>query len=181
VLGASGVVGQIAVQAARLLGAGRVVAAARSQEGLARARDELGADAVVRLEAEGDELTEQFRDAAGGDVDVVVDPLWGPPAMATLPALGERGRIVQIGNSAAKTAEVPARTLRNSIRSIIGHTNFSAPQSVKEPAFQAMCRHAAAGELKVPVEEVRLDDIEDAWRRQADGPHHKLVLRLGGG
>src|SRR3954471_10342512 len=33
VLGASGVVGQIAVQGARLLGAGRVVAAARSEDG----------------------------------------------------------------------------------------------------------------------------------------------------
>ena len=50
VLGASGVVGQIAVQAAKLLGAGRVVAAARSEEALERAR-ELGADATVRLGA----------------------------------------------------------------------------------------------------------------------------------
>ena len=33
VLGASGVVGQIAVQAAKLLGAGRVVAAARNPDG----------------------------------------------------------------------------------------------------------------------------------------------------
>jgi NADPH:quinone reductase-like Zn-dependent oxidoreductase len=38
VLGASGVVGQIAVQAARLLGAGRVVAAARNEKGLERTR-----------------------------------------------------------------------------------------------------------------------------------------------
>lgn len=36
VLGASGVLGQIAVQAAKLLGAERVVAAARSREGLER-------------------------------------------------------------------------------------------------------------------------------------------------
>jgi NADPH:quinone reductase-like Zn-dependent oxidoreductase len=180
VLGASGVVGQIAVQAARLLGASRVVAAARSEEWLERARDELGADAVVRLDAEGDELTERFRDAAaGGDgFDVVVDPLWGPPAMAALGALGERGRLVQIGNSAGATAEVPARTLRNSIRAILGHTNFATPQDVKARAFQAMCRHGANGELKVPVEELALDDVEDAWRRQAEGPHNKLVLRL---
>jgi NADPH2:quinone reductase len=49
VLGASGAVGAIAVQAARLLGGGRVVAAARSEDGLARAR-ELGAAATVRLD-----------------------------------------------------------------------------------------------------------------------------------
>ena len=38
VLGASGIVGQVAVQAAKLLGASSVVAAARSQQGLERAR-----------------------------------------------------------------------------------------------------------------------------------------------
>src|SRR5918997_2597215 len=75
VLGASGVVGQIAVQAAKLLGAGRVVAAARSAEGLERATG-LGADAVVALGA-GGELPAAMRDASGGDgYDVVLDPLW---------------------------------------------------------------------------------------------------------
>src|SRR4051795_6945879 len=59
VLGASGVVGQIAVQAARLLDAGRVVAAARSPEGLDRAR-ELGADAVVSLAAAAEDLPEML-------------------------------------------------------------------------------------------------------------------------
>ena len=52
VLGASGVVGQIAVQAAQLLGAGRVVAAARNPEALERARG-LGADAIVRATGDG--------------------------------------------------------------------------------------------------------------------------------
>jgi NADPH:quinone reductase-like Zn-dependent oxidoreductase len=178
VLGASGVVGQIALQGARLLGAGRVVAAARSEPGLERARNELGADAVVHIDT-GEDLVERFQDAAGGGVDLVVDPIWGPAAVAALKALAERGRLVQIGNSAGPETAVPAREIRNSIRSIIGHTNFSAPHEVKEAAFQAMCRHAAAGELAVPVEEVRLEDVEDAWRRQAEGPHHKLVIRPG--
>ncbi|MGH9103387.1 MAG: alcohol dehydrogenase catalytic domain-containing protein, partial [Acidimicrobiales bacterium] len=48
VLGASGVVGQVAVQVAKLLGAGRVVAATRSAEGLARSSRQ-GADATVAL------------------------------------------------------------------------------------------------------------------------------------
>src|ERR1700727_2380603 len=49
VLAASGVLGQIAVQAEKLLGAARVVAAARSPEGLERCLA-LGADAAVRLD-----------------------------------------------------------------------------------------------------------------------------------
>jgi hypothetical protein len=54
---------------------------------------------------------------------------------------------------------------------------MAAPQEAKRDAFQAMCGHAAAGELTVPVEEVALADIEQSWRRQAEGPHHKLVVR----
>src|SRR5579875_229266 len=46
VLGASGAVGQVAVQAAKLLGAGRVIAASRDEVGRKRAL-KLGADALV--------------------------------------------------------------------------------------------------------------------------------------
>jgi NADPH:quinone reductase-like Zn-dependent oxidoreductase len=175
VLGASGVVGQIAVQGARLLGASTVVAAARSDESLARAKDELGADAVVKLD--GDGLADHFRKAAGGDIDLVVDPLWGEPAVTALEALADGGRLVQIGNSAGATTELPARTIRTGVKSVLGHTNVAAPQDVKREAFQRMCRHAAAGELTVPVEEVPLDAVEDAWERQSHGPHQKLVIR----
>jgi NADPH2:quinone reductase len=113
VLGASGVVGQIAVQAARLLGAGTVIAAARDEQALERACAELGADKAVRLGSDdAGALTEQFRDAApsdggGGGIDLVIDPVWGTPAMGALAALNERGRLVQIGNSAGPTTEVP--------------------------------------------------------------------------
>jgi len=41
-----------------------------------------------------------------------------------------------------------------------------------------MCNHAAAGELVVPVVELALDDVEDGWKRQSEGPHHKLVVRI---
>ena len=71
VLGATGAVGQAALQLAKVLGAARVAAAGREPERLERAR-ELGADEVVQLGA-GD-LAEAVRAAAGGDLDVVVDP-----------------------------------------------------------------------------------------------------------
>src|SRR3954454_14126881 len=105
VLGASGVVGQIAIQAARLLGAGRVVAAARDPDGLHRAGSELGAAPAVALDAAGDELVERFRDAAGGDLDLVVDPIWGPTAVAALQELGEGGRLVDSGDAAGGGGE----------------------------------------------------------------------------
>jgi NADPH:quinone reductase-like Zn-dependent oxidoreductase len=178
VLGASGVVGQIAVQAARLLGAGRVIAAARSEDGLSRARDELGADAIVKIDAE-DDLTAAFRDAADGDIQLVIDPVWGPAAVAAMQALAIWGRLVQIGNSSGPETSVPARAVRGIPRSILGHTNFAAPQEVKEQAFQTMCRHAASGDLTVPVETVDLEDVTEAWDRQSESPHHKLVIKPG--
>jgi NADPH:quinone reductase-like Zn-dependent oxidoreductase len=177
VLGASGVVGQIAIQAAKLLGAGRVVAAARSDEGLALAR-ELGADATVRIDGAAD-LSERMKDAGEGGFDVVLDPIWGPGAMAALEALNLDGRLIQIGNAASPSAEMEARPFRNRLASIIGHTNFHAPQERKTAGFTRMCEHAAAGELRVGVEERPLAEIEAAWREQGESPHHKLVLRTG--
>ncbi|HVS28410.1 MAG TPA: zinc-binding dehydrogenase, partial [Solirubrobacteraceae bacterium] len=104
VLGASGAVGQIAVQAARVLKAGRVVAAGRNPAALERAL-ELGADATVALSGDREAFARSLREAAGGDgYDVVVDPLWGDPAAAALDAVKAYGRLVQVGESAGAEA-----------------------------------------------------------------------------
>jgi NADPH:quinone reductase-like Zn-dependent oxidoreductase len=174
VLGASGVVGQIAVQGARLLGAGRVVAAARGAEGLERAREQ-GADAVVGI-SEADDLAGALREACGGGADVVIDPVWGEPAAAALAACRPHGRLVQVGNSAGSHSTIPASALRSRLLTILGHMNFMAPDDVKREAYQRMVRHAVAGELAVGVERVPLDQVVEAWGRQKSSPHHKLVI-----
>src|SRR6202165_1764977 len=103
ILGASGVLGTIAVQVARLLGAGRVIAAARNERGLDRAK-ELGADATVDLkQTEG--LTDRIKDASQGRLNVVIDPVWGPPGIAAMSALSPFGRYVQLGASAGAGAD----------------------------------------------------------------------------
>jgi NADPH:quinone reductase-like Zn-dependent oxidoreductase len=180
VLGASGIVGQIAVQAAKHFEAARVIAAARKCEALEYAKEELGADEIVDLSDE-ENLVERFREAANGaDIDIVFDPIWGPAAIAALEATGRRGRLVQVGNSAGKTAEVPARMLRTNVRAILGHTNFEVPQAIKAHAFTRMCELAATGRMRVPVERVALDEVDEAWRRQQEGhPHRKLVIAAG--
>ena len=175
VLGASGAVGQIAVQAARLLGAGRVVAAARSEEGLALGR-ELGADAAVGLEAHGDALPAALREAAGGRIDVVVDPLWGAPVLAAMRAASRGARIVHLGQAAGAEATLPGSVLRGSSLAVLGHSVFGLPDAVRREAFGRMAGHALRSELRVLVERVPLDDVEAAWARQQAGPRRKLVL-----
>ena len=176
VLGASGMVGMIGVQVARLLGAGRVVAAARGGARLERARA-LGADATASLEVSGAALLAGMREAADGDVDVVLDPLWGPPAAAALETLGFRGRLVQLGQSAGALATFPSVPVRFKELSILGHTNFAAPPEQRRVALERMFAHVAAGELVADFEELPLDAVGDAWRRQAQSPNVKLVLR----
>jgi len=177
VLGATGVVGQIAVQGAKLLGAGRVVAAGRDAAGLERARA-LGADATVQLPGDPDaeELTDALREVAAGDVDVAIDPLWGVPAVGALGALGVGGRLIQIGQSAGAQAAVPSRLVRGRVADIRGHTNFLAPDEVRREAYGAMAEHAAAGRIRVDVERIPLADVERAWERQRSGARCKLVL-----
>ncbi len=88
------------------------------------------------------------------------------------------GRLIAIGNAASETLEVPGRDFRNRLGRIVGHTNFQAPREVKREAYTAMARHAAAGEIAVPVAERPLDEVAAAWEEQAASPHHKLVVRL---
>jgi NADPH2:quinone reductase len=174
VLGASGVVGQIAIQAAKLLGAGRVVAAARSEEGLELAR-ELGADATVRLGTA--DLPAALREAAGGaGFDLVHDPLWGEPAQAALAALRPFGRLVHVGQSAGAEATIASSAVRATPVDIRGYTNYTAGEERKAAAYERMAGHALAGELRVEIERVGLDAVPEIWQRQGSSPHRKLVV-----
>jgi len=168
VLGASGVVGQIAVQVAKLLGAGRVVAAGRDAGALERAQ-EPGADATVVL---GDDLA----DASDGGYDVVLDPLWGAPAEAAIALIAPFGRHVNIGQSAGAEATLSSAAIRATPIDLLGYTNFTAGEERKAAAYARLAQHAAAGEIRVEVERVPLEQAPDAWRRQGSSPHRKLVI-----
>ena len=176
VLGATGVVGQVAVQAAKLLGAGRVVAAGRDPAMLDRAR-ELGADATVDLsEVEGEDLVAAFREAADGEIDVVHDPLWGAPAAAAVEALGVGGRLVQLGQSAGAEATLSSATIRGRHLSVLGYVNLLVPPDVRRDAYLALVEHAAAGRIAVEVERLPLAQVANAWERVQRSAHRKLVL-----
>jgi NADPH:quinone reductase len=175
ILGAGGSVGQIAIQAAKLLGAGRVVAATRSERGRQRALD-LGADAVTGTDGEKAELVRAFREATAGGPDLVLDGLWGPPAEAALASIAYGGRLVQVGNSAGKEVNLLAGPLRGGLVSILGHRNFHAPHHVQAEAFRTMCSHSVEGRLEVELEVLPLERAAEAWLLQQQSPGRKLAL-----
>jgi NADPH2:quinone reductase len=175
VLAASGVLGQIAVQAAKLLGAGRVVAAARSHEGLERCLA-LGADAAVSLEQPAEDLPGALGEAGEDRIDVVLDPLFGQPFAAALGAASFGARIVQIGAGAGADATIPSAPIRGKMLVIMGHTNFAAPPEVKRDAYTSMADAVAAGHINVEVDPLALDQVQEAWRRLQAGSHKKIVL-----
>jgi len=176
VLGATGAVGAAAVQIARLLGAGRIVAVGRSPEALASAR-ERGADASVEIEAE-DDLAAAIAEAAAGRVDVVLDLLWGPPARAALQVASPGARLVQVGSSAALETPMPANPWRTRGVSLLGFSILGASQEAKEAAYRRLLEHAAAGRIETSSEVVPFAEVEGAWERLLAGSRSKLVLEM---
>ncbi len=174
VLGATGVVGQLAVQAARILGAGRVVAAGRDGERLESLRS-IGADAVVAL-GEHDDLAAALREAAGGTVDITVDMLWGDAALPALLAAGFRGRHISIGNSAGD-ATLPGAPWRRNLVSIIGYSSSALPADERRAIYQELLVHAETGDLRVPIQEFALDQIGEAWQQLPAASGAKLIVR----
>ena len=176
VLGASGTVGQVGVQAARLLGAGRVVAACRDQHGRDRAA-ELGADAVADLTgADPAGLAERLAAAAQGRVDLVLDPVWGVPAQAAARVLSPGGRLVNLGSSAAPDARLSSATLRSGMLAVLGYTNNALSQEQKAKAMSELLAHAAAGRLDADREVLPLARIAEGWSRCGQAPHRRAVL-----
>ena len=173
VLGATGVVGQIAVQAARVMGAGHIVAAGRNREALERAR-ERGADELAQLG--GDDDTAELRRASGSDqgYDVVIDPLYGAPFEAALPATAPGARLVTIGQTAGAEARVPFRALQG--RTHIGHITTGLPRPVVREAYDRLTSHAASGRITVETQRFGIDQAVEAWHAQQHSPHHKLVV-----
>jgi NADPH2:quinone reductase len=176
VLGATGTAGLVAVQAARIRGAERVVAAGRDPERLARA-EAVGADATVDLGQEN--LADAFRGACGGvGPTLVFDPLWDGPLAAATQAAAPQARIVQVGQSAGPEATLRSNDVRGKQLDVLGYSNFAAPPDVVRKGYLELLGHVDSGRVWIDVETYELDRIADAWRRQTGGPGAKLVVTI---
>ena len=152
VLGATGSAGEVALQAARLLGASHVVAVGRDLKRLERAL-ELGADEAVPL------------DGDFGEPTYVFDPLCGAPLERAVAAAAPGARIVQLGQSAGPAATLSSAAIRGKQLELYGYSNFAVPADVLAEHYRRLVGHALAGEIRVELERVGLDEIGAAWNR----------------
>lgn len=175
VLGAGGAVGQAAVGAAKLLGARRVVAVARSEPARQRALA-AGADSVLPLEADADAMTRALHDACPDGADVVVDPVFGTAATAAARVLAPGGRLVNLGGASGDVAEFSSAVLRSRSAEVLGYTNNALTPEQRRTAVAEVARALAAGALAVAHERVPFEAVSEAWRRQVSDPGVRLVL-----
>jgi NADPH:quinone reductase-like Zn-dependent oxidoreductase len=176
ILGATGVAGQLAVQIARHLGAGRIVAAGRNPAVLETLRD-LGADAIIPLDQEHDSLVSSIaRERAVGGIDVVLDYVWGHPAEAALEALSQKGpqaasriRFVQVGESAGKAISLAAGILRSTAIELLGSGFGSASMDEIFKALAEFFQFAATSSMKFNLKQVPLRDVEALWNSPGEG------------
>jgi NADPH2:quinone reductase len=151
VLGGTGTVGRLAAQAARLLGAEKVVAVG--------SRDL-------------DRIREEFAD---GGFTVCIDPVWGGPLADALAHAAPHARIVHLGQSAGAESPLRSADVRGKQLTILGHSNFALTKDERERAHLELLDHLAAGRLELELQTFSLADVAAAWANQRGG---KSVILL---
>jgi NADPH2:quinone reductase len=175
---AAGGTGSLAVQLAKRMGAGRVIALASSEEKRELAR-RLGAD--VAIDSRADDLESAILGANDGQpVDVVLEMSGGRAFEACLSALAPFGRLVTYGLASREPVELRNVDLMRTSRAVVGfwlmHL-FRRPQEVRE-GIAELLGAVARGELEVVIGEVY--PLSEARRAHEDiaarRTHGKLLL-----
>ncbi|WP_293172868.1 zinc-binding dehydrogenase [Oceanithermus sp.] len=170
VMAAGSGVGSAALQIGKLFGA-RVLAAAGSEEKLARAR-ELGADATVNYRESG--WHRKVREITGGGAQAVADHTGADYWQDVIKATASGGRIAIVGASSGYEAVTPLAHVFYRQIAVLGSTMGS-----KSRLFEVL-RHVEAGRLAPVVGQVL--PLEEAARGhellEARAVFGKVVLRV---
>ena len=176
ILGATGTLGQIALQLARILGAGRVVGAARDAEALERLRARGLADAVVVLGRDDDAAA--LKAVAGDGFDVVLDGVCGPPLLAALKATRWGARILTIGTGAGRDIQINIADLLFRTLTCVG-TGQRSP-SDRQATWRRLLQLAREHQITFDHVGYRFDQMPEAWNAQVAGPHAKITASFQG-
>jgi len=180
VLGASGGVGQAAVEIAALMGA-RVIACASSEEKLEFARS-LGAELTVDYSREP--LKEKLKELTDGrGVDVVYDPVGGDLSEQALRATAWEGRFLVIGFAAGDIPKIPLNLVMLKgcdIRGVFWGAALDRDPEGHRANMRELLNWVREGRLKphihavYPLEEISAA-LEEIAGRRVQG---KVIVRL---
>jgi NADPH:quinone reductase-like Zn-dependent oxidoreductase len=164
ILGATGSAGRMAIQVARRFGAKEVIGAGRNPARLQELAT-LGADRLLTLDQLGQ----------AGDVDVVIDYVWGEPTAKGMVDLithrRDRGKElawIQIGAMAGPGAEIISAALRSSRTQIVGSGIGSVDGRDFRKEIPKIAKAVAEGAFDVRTQAIPLSDVTTAWTQPAD-------------
>ncbi|MDQ0153938.1 quinone oxidoreductase family protein [Robertmurraya andreesenii] len=151
---AAGGVGSLAVQLAKIFGAGKVIATASSEEKLQLA-GELGADVLVDYTKEGWE-EEVLQATDGRGVNVALEMAGGEIFNKTLKCLATNGRLVIYGVASGQQSRFYPSSLMARNQSVIG---FFLPQIMRkrellQSSLEELFTYLADGRLKLTIGDV---------------------------
>ncbi|MFZ0273284.1 MAG: zinc-binding alcohol dehydrogenase family protein [Acidobacteriaceae bacterium] len=174
--GATGTAGRLAVQLAKYLGAGTVIATGRNESEL-RGLLSLGADAIIpftlgTLDPLGAKRYEEaLTDAFAKGINVVVDYLWGESAKTVIVAIAKTVedatpvRFVHVGGaSREEEIALPGAALRSSAIQLMGSGVKSVPFAKLLAAIRSVFEAAGPAKLRIATKIVPLSEIEEAWK-----------------
>jgi NADPH:quinone reductase len=175
---AAGGVGTLAVQLAKLFGAGKVIATASSSEKLELAR-QMGADVLINYSESN--WVEQVLEATGGKgVDVALEMVGGDVFQKTLKCLATFGRLVVFGAASGEQSKMYPSSLMARNQSVIG---FFLPQIMRkpellQPSLVELLSYLGEGKLKLTIGGVfPLDEAANVHRLlQSRKTTGKLIL-----
>jgi NADPH:quinone reductase len=144
-------VGSLAVQIARILGAGKIVATAATPEKRQFART-MGADVVVDYTVA--DWTNQVLEATGGaGVDVLLESIGGAVFEQNFECLAKFGRYIIYGSTQGLGKPVEARRLMTRCQSLTGlyMPVYTARPDLLRQGLSFLVEHVANGALRAPV------------------------------
>lgn len=177
--GATGSAGRLAIQLAKYLGAGKVIATGRNPDELQQL-SAFGADITIpfQLDAAHPEGAQQYEEALihefANGIDIVLDYLWGESAHTILIAIakavddGHPVRFVQIGEAGGQSSiQLPAAVLRSSSIQLMGSGLRSVPYAKLLASIRGVFAAAVPAKLKIEVQTMPLAAIAEAWTAPA--------------
>lgn len=176
VLGATGTLGQLALQMARRLGAGKVVGAARSEQALALLKAKGWCDDVVKMGGSDDAAA--LKQVAGAGFDVVLDLVCGAPMIAALKATRWGARIFTIGTGAGRQVPLDIADLLFRTLSCIG-TGQRSPAD-RQGIWERLLQLHREQPFEVEHQRFTFDQAAQAWAAQVASPHGKITASLRG-